>query len=271
MYQIRLHGRGGQGVVTAAELIAWAAIADGRYALAFPSFGSERTGAPVEAYCRIDERPIRSREPVTEPDLVIVLDATLLRQRFVFDGLKPGGTALINTGLINTNLVSTALTGAAAAEDATAAALLANGTSGRAAGNGAYVAKIGLTRSAARDAAGMRLCAVRVRTVPATEFARQRTGRPLPNAAMLGAAAAATGIVPLAAVRDAIAARFSGRVAEANAEAAADAFEHIRSGGDRFYEDGGLNKDGGSDADGDARTGAEPAAYSTSEVPGARS
>ena len=81
MYQIRLHGRGGQGVVTAAELIAWAAIADGRYALAFPSFGSERTGAPVEAYCRIDDKPIRSREPVTEPDLVVMLDPTLLRRR----------------------------------------------------------------------------------------------------------------------------------------------------------------------------------------------
>lgn len=242
MYQIRLHGRGGQGVVTAAELIAWAAIADGRYALAFPSFGSERTGAPVEAYCRIDEQPIRSREPVTEPDLVIVLDATLLRQRFVFDGLKPGGTALINT---------------TAPDDAAAATVLTNG-SGHPEGNGTDVTNTGLTRPAARDAAGMTLCAVRVRTVPATEFARQRTGRPLPNAAMLGAAAAATGIVPLAAVRDAIAARFSGRVAEANAEAAADAFEHIRRAGDRFYED-------------DARDGAESAAYSTPEVPGARS
>jgi pyruvate ferredoxin oxidoreductase gamma subunit len=97
MYQIRVHGRGGQGVVTAAELIAWAAIHDGHYALAFPSFGSERTGAPVEAYCRIDDKPIRSREPVDAPDAVLVLDATLLHRPGTFKGLRPGGLALVNS------------------------------------------------------------------------------------------------------------------------------------------------------------------------------
>ncbi|HTJ71103.1 MAG TPA: 2-oxoacid:acceptor oxidoreductase family protein [Actinospica sp.] len=97
MYQIRVHGRGGQGVVTAAELIAWAAIYDGHYALAFPSFGSERTGAPVEAYCRIADTPIRSREPVDAPDAVLVLDATLLHRPGTFKGLKAGGLALVNS------------------------------------------------------------------------------------------------------------------------------------------------------------------------------
>jgi pyruvate ferredoxin oxidoreductase gamma subunit len=97
MYQIRVHGRGGQGVVTAAELIAWAAIYDGRYAQAFPSFGSERTGAPVEAYCRIDDRPIRTREPVDSPDAVLVLDPTLLGRPRIFHGLRPGGLALVNS------------------------------------------------------------------------------------------------------------------------------------------------------------------------------
>ncbi|HET9172702.1 MAG TPA: 2-oxoacid:acceptor oxidoreductase family protein [Actinospica sp.] len=97
MYQIRLHGRGGQGVVTAAELIAAAAIHDGRYALAFPSFGSERTGAPVEAYCRIDDAPIRGREPVDAPDAVLVLDATLLARPGIFRGLRPHGLALVNS------------------------------------------------------------------------------------------------------------------------------------------------------------------------------
>lgn len=177
MYQVRLHGRGGQGVVTAAELIASAAIADGRYALAFPSFGSERTGAPVAAYCRIDDKPIRSREPVTDPDTVIVLDPTLLRQLFVFDGLKPGGTALVNS-------------------------------------------------AAPVTAAGMALCEIHVRTVPGSEIARDRTGRPLPNAAMVGAFAA-TGIVTLASVRGAITARFAGRIAEANCQAADDAYDHL--------------------------------------------
>ncbi|HWV86829.1 MAG TPA: 2-oxoacid:acceptor oxidoreductase family protein, partial [Capillimicrobium sp.] len=80
MLQVRLHGRGGQGVVTSAELLAAAAFADGRHPQAFPSFGSERSGAPVVAYCRIDDRPIRSHEPIAEPDVVVVQDPTLLHQ-----------------------------------------------------------------------------------------------------------------------------------------------------------------------------------------------
>jgi pyruvate ferredoxin oxidoreductase gamma subunit len=68
MFQVRFHGRGGQGVVTAAELLAAAAFAEGRHAQAFPSFGSERMGAPVTAFCRISDLPIRTREPVMERD-----------------------------------------------------------------------------------------------------------------------------------------------------------------------------------------------------------
>ena len=87
MFQVRIHGRGGQGVVTAAELLSVAAFGEGRHAQAFPSFGSERTGAPVVAFCRIDDRPIRVREPIAEPDALIVQDPTLLHQVDVFDGL----------------------------------------------------------------------------------------------------------------------------------------------------------------------------------------
>jgi pyruvate ferredoxin oxidoreductase gamma subunit len=97
MLQIRIHGRGGQGVVTAAELLAVAAFEQGRHAQAFPSFGSERTGAPVVAFCRIDDREIRLREPIVEPDVLIVQDPTLLHQVDVFQGLKPDGWVLINT------------------------------------------------------------------------------------------------------------------------------------------------------------------------------
>jgi pyruvate ferredoxin oxidoreductase gamma subunit len=97
MFEIRIHGRGGQGVVTAAELLSVAAFVEGRHAQAFPSFGSERTGAPVVSFCRIDERPIRSREPIAEPDGLIIVDPTLLHQVDVFGGLKPGGWVLINT------------------------------------------------------------------------------------------------------------------------------------------------------------------------------
>jgi pyruvate ferredoxin oxidoreductase gamma subunit len=97
LFQIRIHGRGGQGVVTAAELLSIAAFDEGRHAQAFPSFGSERTGAPVVAYCRIDDKEIRLREPVMQPDALIIQDPTLLHQVDVFGGLAAGGYILINT------------------------------------------------------------------------------------------------------------------------------------------------------------------------------
>jgi pyruvate ferredoxin oxidoreductase gamma subunit len=97
VFQVRIHGRGGQGVVTAAEILALAAFDEGRYAQAFPSFGSERMGAPVVSFCRIDDHEIRSREPVMDPDALIVQDPTLLRQVDLFGGLKPDGFILINT------------------------------------------------------------------------------------------------------------------------------------------------------------------------------
>jgi pyruvate ferredoxin oxidoreductase gamma subunit len=97
MLQVRIHGRGGQGVVTAAEMLSIAAFEQDRWAQAFPSFGSERTGAPVVAFCRIDEHEIRSREPIVEPDVLIVQDPTLLHQVNVFQGLKPDGWVLINS------------------------------------------------------------------------------------------------------------------------------------------------------------------------------
>ena len=81
MIEIRFHGRGGQGAVTSAELLALAAIGEGKYAQAFPSFGPERRGAPVVAFCRIDDQPIRIRANISEPDLVVVLDASLAENR----------------------------------------------------------------------------------------------------------------------------------------------------------------------------------------------
>jgi pyruvate ferredoxin oxidoreductase gamma subunit len=98
MFQVRIHGRGGQGVVSAAEMLSVAAFGEGRYAQAFPSFGSERMGAPVMAYCRIDDRPIRLREPVVRPDAIIVQDPTLLHQVDLFAGLTAGGYILVNSG-----------------------------------------------------------------------------------------------------------------------------------------------------------------------------
>jgi pyruvate ferredoxin oxidoreductase gamma subunit len=97
MLQVRIHGRGGQGVVTAAEMLSVAAFQQGRHAQAFPSFGSERTGAPVVAFCRIDDREIRLREPILAPDVLIVQDPTLLHQVDVFQGLRADGYVLINS------------------------------------------------------------------------------------------------------------------------------------------------------------------------------
>jgi pyruvate ferredoxin oxidoreductase gamma subunit len=97
MFQVRIHGRGGQGVVSAAELLAVAAFREGRHAQAFPSFGSERTGAPVVAFCRIDDREIRLREPVARPDALIIQDATLLHQVEVFSGVPADAYILINS------------------------------------------------------------------------------------------------------------------------------------------------------------------------------
>jgi pyruvate ferredoxin oxidoreductase gamma subunit len=96
--EVRIHGRGGQGVVTAAELLSVAAFAEGKDALAFPTFGSERTGAPVTAFCRISDRRIRSHEPIVEPDALIVQDTTLLHQVDLFGGAGPEAYVLINTG-----------------------------------------------------------------------------------------------------------------------------------------------------------------------------
>ena len=97
MFQIRIHGRGGQGVVTGAEMLSTAAFLEGRHAQAFPSFGSERMGAPVMAFCRIDDKAIRLREPVLTPDALIIQDPTLLHQVDLFEGLSPRGYILINS------------------------------------------------------------------------------------------------------------------------------------------------------------------------------
>jgi len=97
MIEIRLHGRGGQGAVTSAELLALAAISQGKYAQAFPSFGPERRGAPVVAFCRIDDKPIRIRANIYKPDLVLVLDPSILRLVKVTAGLKEDGILVANT------------------------------------------------------------------------------------------------------------------------------------------------------------------------------
>ena|SRR2546423_1271672 len=184
MFEVRIHGRGGQGVVTGAEMLSIAAFLGGKHAQAFPSFGSERTGAPVVAFCRIDDGPIRLREPIMAPDALIIQDPTLLHQVDVLSGLKRDGFILINT---------------AKGFDAL--------------GLGDFVK-------------GFRH--ERLLTVPATELAMKHVGRPLPNAALLGAFAALCGVITLEAVQRAIGEKFSGAVALQNIAAANDAYRIVR-------------------------------------------
>ena len=176
MYQVRLHGRGGQGVVTAAEMLSVAAFMEGHFAQAFPSFGSERTGAPVVAFARIDDKEIRLHEPIDEPDVVLVQDPTLLEQVDVFSGLRPQGYLLINSEHT--------------------------------------IEELGLAEAVAALPAG------HAKTVPATRFAIEKIGRPLPGAAM-------TGNLKLESVQAAYSERFRGKIAEANDEVARLAFEFL--------------------------------------------
>jgi pyruvate ferredoxin oxidoreductase gamma subunit len=169
VFEVRIHGRGGQGVVTAAELLSVAAFDGGHHAQAFPSFGSERTGAPVMAFCRIDDRPIRTREPISHPDALIVQDPSLLGLADVGSGVGEHTLILVNSS---------------------------------------------------RPVAGML-------AVPATELAREHLGRPMPGAPLLGAFAAATGVVELAAVEDALRERFPAKVAAGNIAAARAAYAHV--------------------------------------------
>jgi pyruvate ferredoxin oxidoreductase gamma subunit len=185
MLQIRIHGRGGQGVVTAAEMLSIAAFEQGRYAQAFPSFGSERTGAPVVAFCRIDDREIRLREPILAPDVLIIQDPTLLHQVDVFQGVDPEGYVLINSRR--------------------------------------SFDELGLGEVARR------LRRERLITVPASDIAVTHLGRPLPNAVLIGAFAALSGLIAMAAVDKAIHAKFKGRIGDANVAAAGAAFAFVKS------------------------------------------
>ncbi len=97
MIEVRFHGRGGQGAVTSAEMTALAAIEEGKYAQGFPSFGPERRGAPVISFSRVNDKPIRLRSKIYQPDVAVVLDPSLLKILDPSQGLKPGGLLILNT------------------------------------------------------------------------------------------------------------------------------------------------------------------------------
>ena len=97
MIEIRFHGRGGQGAVTASRLVAIAAYEEGQYSQAIPMYGTERRGAPLTAFVRIDDQRVRERELVHNPDISVVLDPLIAKQQAVVDNLKPGGLVILNT------------------------------------------------------------------------------------------------------------------------------------------------------------------------------
>jgi pyruvate ferredoxin oxidoreductase gamma subunit len=178
--EIRLHGRGGQGAVLAAELMVVAAFEDGKYGQAFPAFGGERRGAPVQAFIRLDVRPVHVRYRVNQPDYVLILDHMLPNVVDVLYGIKSNGLALIDSENTLANLNWSA------------------------------------------DAP--------VYAVPATRIALEVFGQPYGNPAMLGAWAAVTGEISLAAIQHAYQERFPDSLGKKNSRAVRMGYEFIRNG-----------------------------------------
>lgn len=176
MIEIRIHGRGGQGAVTAAEVLAVAAFKDGKFSQAFPFFGTERTGAPVASFCRIDEKFIRVREHVYNPDYALVLDSTLLSNSDVLKGLKESGMLIVNT----------------------------------------------------QDAIKIKTKA-RVKKIDLTVIALEIIGKPFVNIPMLGAFAAATGIVSLKSLEKAVKEKFPKNVADVNVKCLKKVYDVVKN------------------------------------------
>jgi len=180
MFQVRIHGRGGQGVVTTSELLALSCFIEGKHAQAFPSFGSERTGAPVASFVRVDDRPVRSHEPVSAPDAVLVQDPTLLGSPGLLCGLSESGWLVVN-----------------------------------------------IAEGALHDRAGAVGADVRLIALPASALSLQLLGRDTPGPALLGAFAAATGIVRLPSLVAAVQQRFPGPMADGNAQMVTHGYESV--------------------------------------------
>jgi pyruvate ferredoxin oxidoreductase gamma subunit len=176
MIEIRIHGRGGQGAVTAAEVLAVAAFKDGKFSQAFPFFGTERTGAPVASFCRIDDKFIRIREHVYNPDYVLVLDPTLLANSDVLKGLKGSGMLIVNT----------------------------------------------------QDAIKLKTKA-RAKKIDLTAIALEIIGKPFVNIPMLGAFAAATGIVSLKSLEEAVNEKFPKNVADVNVKCLKKVYDVVKN------------------------------------------
>ncbi|MFH1835425.1 MAG: pyruvate ferredoxin oxidoreductase subunit gamma [Methanobacteriota archaeon] len=193
MTEIRFHGRGGQGAVTAATILAIAGFKDGKFTQAFPRFGVERRGAPVEAFTRMDDKFIRRKSAVYEPDILVVLDSTLFGipassgkesgatpGPMILEGLKEGGTVIINTN---------------------------------------------------KDPESFGIHNTKVKTVDVTALAMEVLGRDIVNTAMLGAFAGFTGMVSVDGITDGINEHFSGSIAAKNVDLVKKVYKEAKKNG----------------------------------------
>ena len=191
--EIRIHGRGGQGSVTAAVLIAEGCFCTGLYAQAFPAFGVERRGAPVAAFVRISNNPIRLRQQIYKPNFIIIQDITLIGAADVLLGADPDTLVLINTSRTEKEIFDLFSKKCAVS------------------GNKKFAIPCNIDM---------------IKTVPATEIAMEIIGRPIVNTIMLGAFAGLTGLISIEAMSKAITGMFPPEIAEPNIKAAKTAFEH---------------------------------------------
>jgi len=186
--EIRWHGRGGQGTVTAAKVFADACLSSGRYVQAFPEYGPERSGAPLRAYNRIADTPLRLHCPVTKPDIIVVADPTLLDAINVAEGAKEHAQFLVNTNLSPQEVRK----------------------------------KLNALPSQ------------KVYTVNATKIALETIGRPLPNAALVGAMARISKLVDLNTVLEDVKKsfdkKFSQKIIDGNLEATRRGYEEVMEG-----------------------------------------
>jgi|Deesub1362A_J573_1020465.scaffolds.fasta_scaffold19641_2 pyruvate ferredoxin oxidoreductase gamma subunit len=194
MFEVRFHGRGGQGSVTAAELLAMAAFKDGKYSQAFPIFGVERRGAPVQAFCRMDDKPIKLRSQVYNPDMVVIQDASLLSNSNILNGIKQNGSIIINTSKTPYEL--------------------------RIKQNGSIIINTSKTPYE------LNINTYNIKTVDATGLAFEIIGKPIVNTIMLGAIAR-MGVVSLEGVIESIKEKFNGRVRKLNIQAVKRAYSVV--------------------------------------------
>lgn len=178
MDEIRIHARAGQGAITTAVLLGQAVFAKGKYAYAFPHFGAARMGAPMNSFVRIDDKPIRLRSQVYYPDYVLVIDPTLMSGFNIFEGMKEGGSAVINATK---------------------------------------------TTQVPQPPKG-----IKVFSIPATDIANKIIKRPLGNTVLLGAFAAATGLIDIKDLAKVIGERFGADIGKLNQKAAQAGFDYIK-------------------------------------------